>query len=790
MGRTASLPFFVMMLVATLPLGATARPPEDKELGKKIEALIDKLTEVTNPDLGYCPTASGTIFLPLDSKGQFGAVLLAGPTTQQPLAHSETLQELEKLGAAAVPHLISHLDDRRPTRINAISHAGFIGGLWFEDACDYNARTQKPLAARKAALPDMNKNATSHQLAVGDLCYVALGQIVNRAFIAARYQPTAIIIVASPIQSETLRAAVKEHWGGLTPEKHKASLLADLANPDSEYRRIGAAKRLAYFYPEALEEPALKLLARPTYDASDVWQFVRKKLYAAKNPKDRKVLLDGYLSGKTGPYREGVLVQLFEDLESLEANEEGRRSPPLKEFSDQPRVCLVELFGKPKDVKSKDVPANPDLLTNTGKGRFIEEGLVYDRSSKLDRAVRDLLVSLQDDDTLAAACMARIVGRGFDADFEKYCATRPDNAELKDALSRVGWTPLHVAIWREDVEAVTELLRKGADAGAASKRGQTPLHMAASLGDVALARQLLDAKAPPDPKDKEGSTPIVTAFRGDHFDFVQLLTDRGAVVPDVLIAAVVGRADLAKRFLSDDPSRTEAKNEQEQTALHLAALRGHAAVVEVLLAVKATVDPLDKQFATPLHLACIKGHLQVVRVLVTGKADVRKTLGDGGPEPLHLAAFHGHPKIADFLLGKGAALQVKVGMNGATALHLAAFQGYAELVELLIDRGAVLEETELQGKTPLHLAATVGHTRVAELLIKRKASLNAKTKDEGKTPLHLAAEGGHRDTVALLLSHKADAEAKDVYDQTPRDLAETTGNKEILKLIEEAAKRK
>lgn len=181
---------------------------------------------------------------------------------------------------------------------------------------------------------------------------MGLGQIVNRDFDAVRDQPTAIVIISSPTAVPGLAAAVKKEWAGLTPKRHKAALIADFLTPDSDERRIGACKRLAYYYPETLEPLAVKYLARPTYDSWDVNRFVRHDLYAAGGARERQTRFDAYLSKHGEASRDGILLQLFEDLDQLEASEQHRLPPPLKEFDDQPRQCLIELYGKGKDVKS------------------------------------------------------------------------------------------------------------------------------------------------------------------------------------------------------------------------------------------------------------------------------------------------------------------------------------------------------------------------------------------------------------------------------------------------------
>src|SRR5262249_30279974 len=160
---------------------------------------------------------------------------------------------------AAVPKLIAHLGDKRPTKIT-ISHEGIIGGMFFPDEYDYNRRTVKaaPDGVNQERLS--RRDADSHTVTVGDLCFVALGQIVNRSFSAVRYQPTACIMINSPTRSEALRSAIKKEWGTLTPEQHKASLIRDFREPDHEDRRTGACVRLAYFYPDALESLVLENL--------------------------------------------------------------------------------------------------------------------------------------------------------------------------------------------------------------------------------------------------------------------------------------------------------------------------------------------------------------------------------------------------------------------------------------------------------------------------------------------------------------------------------------------------
>ena len=289
---------------------------------------------------------------------------------------------LVQRGAAAIPELIAHLDDKRPTKIT-IHHESVIGVMSFDDEYDYNRKTTKPPKGVNRESQTVDR-CTTHTVTVGDLCFVALGQIVNRYFSAVRYQPTACIMINSPTASEHLRIVIKKEWGGLTNERHKESLVRDFLQPDSEFRRAGACLRLGYYYPELLEPLALKQLAAPRYNVFEVESLIREKLYLAKDAKERRLLFDAFVAKCGDVARQGILVYLFEDLHIQEADEGGHLSPGLKE-KYAARACLVELFGYPEAVKSKD---QPHLLPveNCTQARFIDTLVFFPRKDRSGRA--------------------------------------------------------------------------------------------------------------------------------------------------------------------------------------------------------------------------------------------------------------------------------------------------------------------------------------------------------------------------------------------------------------------
>lgn len=93
------------------------------------------------------------------------------------------------------------------------------------------------------------------------------------------------------------------------------------------------------------------------------------------------------------------------------------------------------------------------------------------------------------------------------------------------------------------------------------------------------------------------------------------------------------------------------------TALHLAAGRGHLAVVKALIAGGANVNmmsyrPNGEHNSGALYIASIWGHLQVAKTLLAAGADVRQRDSDGGTS-LHAAVNDFYVDIADMLLKAG-----------------------------------------------------------------------------------------------------------------------------------------
>jgi hypothetical protein len=169
------------------------------------------------------------------------------------------MRELVRRGLASLPNLMDHLEDRRLTRLVITLPIGGVGLMWHSDEYEprYSDENKQPPNVNQVRGAIDRRIAGEYEVRVGDLCFVVIGQIVNRRLNVVRYQPTACIVINSPTETPALAEAVKMDWAGLTAEQHEASLIED-AKDSSEYAVAAALTRLRFYYPEAAAQFGLK----------------------------------------------------------------------------------------------------------------------------------------------------------------------------------------------------------------------------------------------------------------------------------------------------------------------------------------------------------------------------------------------------------------------------------------------------------------------------------------------------------------------------------------------------
>ena len=139
---------------------------------------------------------------------------------------------------------------------------------------------------------------------------------------------------------------------------------------------------------------------------------------------------------------------------------------------------------------------------------------------------------------------------------------------------------------------------------------------------------------------------------------------------------------------------------QARSGLTMALADSALKAAEALLAAPGIeVNFLNAQDESPLMYAALNGHLALAQKLIAKDADVNKT----GWTPLHYAATKGHVELMRLLLDNNAYVDAE-SPNGSTPLMMAAQYGNGAAVKLLLDEGAQAMHKNQQGLTALDFA--------------------------------------------------------------------------------------
>ncbi len=347
------------------------------------------------------------------------------------------------------------------------------------------------------------------------------------------------------------------------------------------------------------------------------------------------------------------------------------------------------------------------------------------------------------------------------------------------------------AVKKQDSKAVRDLISQRADVNASEPDGFTALHWAAQRNNLELAEALLTAGAKADAVSRYKVTPMA-------------------------LACTNGNAALIERLLKAgvDPNAT---SEQGQTALMTAAMTGTPEAVRVLLARGANpnlTEPLQNQ--TALMWAASEGRTEAAALIVEFGGNV-KAKSKGNFTPFLFAVRNGHIDASKLLLDHGANIN-DVSPDGTSALNMAVVNAYFELAAVLVNRGADPNLPDPRGSA-LHTlawlrkpgadgAAGVGNTphgppvpqgnvtsfELAKLLLEHGANPNARvtwmerTFDNeggttrnppniqlgrhyltyvGATPFYVAAKNGDAPYMRLLADHGGDPKLANAQGVTP-----------------------
>ncbi len=239
----------------------------------EIDSLISRFAEISEEGFGFASTYGGSAFAPIAGTESMGALIF----TEHEIGTPDSLKRIVEIGPRALPALLDRLTDDTPTALTVSSSFGLFGSMWFDHEIPGNPANQEEAKILERVLQrrdnhsDREISGREYTLTVGDICFVAIGQIVNRGYNAARYQPSACMVINSPVYDAELAEEVRAIWGS-TDARRKLldSLLIDYATEvGADDFQTGAAMRLLYYFPDRARSMLVDRLRRLDVTSTD-----------------------------------------------------------------------------------------------------------------------------------------------------------------------------------------------------------------------------------------------------------------------------------------------------------------------------------------------------------------------------------------------------------------------------------------------------------------------------------------------------------------------------------------
>jgi len=311
--------------------------------------------------------------------------------------------------------------------------------------------------------------------------------------------------------------------------------------------------------------------------------------------------------------------------------------------------------------------------------------------------------------------------------------------------------PIHWATMTRQLEAIDELLRRGADINARRMDGARPIHL--TNGDYFY----------------RGWRDVPRSWRVTPARVMEHLKACGAFV-DLPTACHTGDIARVRELLRQDSGLANTLGEHEGYYLGAGA---------------------------PLSNAAAVGRMDIVQLLLDHGADPNLPEEQYAPKgkALYQAVYHGHYDIAKVLLERGAFPNPPVESSGDALWVSREWRPAKRMEQLLLSYGA---RPEPEGPpeewstrdhnwlriSPLHTAARDGDLKKAKQLLDAGAGLTARDEHIRSTPLAWAAKFGQLKMVKFLLKRGAPKFLpEDPPWATPRAWAQRRGHAKIAELL-------
>jgi ankyrin repeat protein len=390
------------------------------------------------------------------------------------------------------------------------------------------------------------------------------------------------------------------------------------------------------------------------------------------------------------------------------------------------------------------------------------------------------------------------------------------------------YTPFLVACYFGQTHIASYLLNKSS-LKERDSNNNTALIDAANLGHTDTVRFLLEQGSDVNAQNTQGDTALLVALRYQHEDVARLLLGQESIdikTTNVLgydcfvLASFYGFLDIANSLLSQGFDINREYTEKN-TLLHMATMDGNDTLLKWLFAHGANPSMKNSHSQTPLMIAASRGHAQLLPVIIEQYKKIKKLDNDFHVATI-AAAHYGHQEVLDTVLTHkkkfsnlfmqfvllnavveghwnivSTLLDLKPKKNNkrinkhyhynnkfdyndsSTLLHAAAHKGHLNIVKNLVERGAKLTCRNNNNEDVLHFAIKSGNVDLVQWLCQQKIDVNRKNK-QGNTPLHLAIKEKNSEITACLLEYGANLTIKNNSKETPIGLSRHTKTLDTL----------
>lgn len=313
--------------------------------------------------------------------------------------------------------------------------------------------------------------------------------------------------------------------------------------------------------------------------------------------------------------------------------------------------------------------------------------------------------------------------------------------------------------------------------------GNTPLHAAVKWNGFNNAKTLVALGVDVDAQNLSGKTALSDACRSAKKDMAILLIRSGADINatdatgrTVLMDAISSSNEDMVRLLLQYKANVQVQEMSGQNAYHEAAVTGNIGIINMIR--KAGGNPLSRDAAgeTPFSLV-LGAEISVIQAVLGNDTTISDSDGN---TPIHIAVQkHASQKTMMQLLNIGYPASQRNG-QGLTPLNVAVANNEKNQALVLLEYGADPYLSTTSGENALTAVFKTKNLELLDAIAKYNAT---KSDRQGDGILHYAARFADKEIVEHLVSLKLDKSVRNISGETPAQMAERWGRKDIAEIL-------